>query len=113
MRSQNSQVKEKGKLYFCTLCSFIASSSSELDFHYKMAHEDSDDEISELEFEKIRKELAYDSYLRICKSGACIIRRHIDLENEASKIKHLLKEYCLTCVSYKFIVNELKKEGKI
>ena len=113
MRSQNRQIRSQNKLLFCKLCSFMTEDISELDHHYRMIHEDYEDEISEIEFEQIRKEKPYDSYLRICKAGACIIRRHINLEDDPNQIKHLLKEYCMTCVSYKFIIDELKKEGKI
>jgi len=113
MRSQKNQVKSQKSLLFCSLCGFIANSESELDFHYKMSHEEDNDEISEVEFEQIKKESRYDSYQRVCKSGSCIIRRHIELENDPSKIRHLLKDYCLTCDLHSLIFDELKKENKI
>ena len=31
---------KKDKVYFCHLCGFVASSEEELDFHYKMSHEE-------------------------------------------------------------------------
>lgn len=30
---------KKGRVYFCKLCSYVATSEDELDFHYKMEHE--------------------------------------------------------------------------
>ena len=113
MRSQKVQNKSQNKLYFCTLCGFIASSSSELDHHIRMVHEDYEDEISEIEFENVRKVTEYEAYVETCKAGACIIRKQIDLEDDKSKVRQLYKDYCLTCVAHKYLFAELKKEGKI
>jgi hypothetical protein len=87
MRSQNNQIKTQNKLLFCKLCSFMTEDLKELDFHIKFTHEDVDDEISEFEFEQMRKEKSINLYLRVCKSEVCIIRKQIDLEDDKLHIK--------------------------
>ena len=113
MRTQIKSQKSQNKLLFCSLCSFMTESQEELDMHYKMSHEDPDDEISDVELESIRKVTEYEAYLETCKSGNCIIRRYIDLEDDKNKVKQLYKDYCLTCILHKYLFAELKKEGKI
>ena len=56
MRSQRTQNKSQNKLFFCTLCSYVASSYEELDLHYSLSHNDDNDISYELEteFENIR-----------------------------------------------------------
>jgi len=117
MRSQNRQIKSKNKLLFCKLCAFVAQDENELDFHYKMAHDPDPD--LEYEFEpifvdkKTYKKLLYQDYLRICKSYVCVIRPRIDIEDDKSEIRRLYREYCSTCVLKKFLVEELKQNGKM
>ncbi len=113
MRSQKAQNKSQNKLYFCNLCSYIASSQEELDHHYKLSHEDGDDEINEFEFEKMRKVTQYEAYIETCESNACIIRKQIDIEDDKNKVMQLYKDYCLSCIAHKYLLDELKKEGKI
>ena len=113
MRTQIKNQKSQNKLLFCSLCGFMTEDPEELDHHYRMVHEDYEDEISEIEFEQIRKESRYDAYQRICKSRSCIIRRYIDFEDDKNKIRKLYKDYCLTCDLHSLLFNELKKEGKI
>lgn len=117
MRSQKLQFKENKKLYFCSLCGFIASSEEELNMHYKMSHEHADDdevffEVTYLKKDEYEKHMQ-DEYERICKSEACVVRRDIDLEDDKNKIRQLYKDYCLTCILHKYLFNELRKEGKI
>ena len=113
MRSQKTQVKAQNKLLFCELCGFIALSEEELNHHVKMSHFDDDDDLTELEFENMRKEKPYDSYLRICKSRACVIRPQIDIADTKDEVRRLYKDYCLTCTLHRYLFDELKKEGKI
>ncbi|AOG61566.1 hypothetical protein [Sulfolobus islandicus rod-shaped virus 3] len=35
---------KKNKVYFCRMCSFVATDLDELDFHYKMSHESFDED---------------------------------------------------------------------
>jgi len=44
MRSTRRQNKGKNRVYFCRLCGYVAKDEEELDFHYKMSHEDFDDD---------------------------------------------------------------------
>ena len=49
-RNQNqNKNKEENRLYFCSLCPFVASSYEELDLHYSLAHDELDDVSYELE----------------------------------------------------------------
>jgi len=113
MRTQIKSQKSQNKLLFCSLCGFMTEDPEELDHHYRMVHEDYEDEISEIEFEQIRKVTEYEAYVETCKAGACIIRKQIDLEDDKNEIRKLYKDYCLTCVAHKYLFAELKKEGKI
>jgi len=117
MTNKKAQVKSQNKLLFCSLCSFIASDESELDFHIKMSHEESSDLEGEFQVHFVDKEtykkLLYADYLRICKGGGCIIRPQIDFENDKNEIKRLFKEYCSTCVLKTFLLNVLKQNGKM
>ena len=61
----------KNKLYFCSLCGFIASSEEELNMHYKMSHEHADDD--EVFFEERAKKLEDGTILiKIPEIGTCI-----------------------------------------
>ena len=117
MTNKKVQTKFSNKLLFCKLCSYVATSYEELDHHYKLSHE-SDDDISE-EFQVIflkkkdYEEYMKNEYLRICKGGGCIIRPQIDIENDKTEIKRLYKEYCSTCELKKYLLNDLKKSGKM
>jgi len=41
--------KEESRLYFCSLCSYIAETYEELDLHYELSHSDPDDSLYEFE----------------------------------------------------------------
>jgi len=71
MRSRKSQNKENPKMYFCKLCAFITESPEELDMHYKMSHELSDE--SEVFFETRVKKLEDGTILiKIPEIGTCV-----------------------------------------
>jgi len=117
MANKKVQTKFSNKLLFCKLCSFVAESYEELDHHIKMSHSYDDDIeeefqihfVSKKEYEKILQ----NDYLRICKSQACVIRKYINIEDDKQEIKRLYKEYCSTCELKKYLLNDLKKSGKM
>jgi len=117
MTKRFNQIKSQNKLYFCKLCPFVAESYEELDHHIKMSHS-YDDDIEE-EFtpifvdKKTYEKMLYNDYLRICKSQACVIRKYINIEDDKQEIKRLYKEYCSTCELKKYLLNDLKKSGKM
>ena len=117
MTNKKVQTKTQIEKLFCRLCGFIAQDENELNFHYKMAHDPDPD--LEYEFEpifvdkKTYERLLYEDYLRICKSYVCVIRPRIDIEDDKSEIRRLYREYCSTCVLKKFLVEELKQNGKM
>ena len=117
MTNKKVQTKSQNKLLFCKLCSYVATSYEELDHHYALAHEESDDIEEEIEIKFVDKKtyqkLLYQDYLRICKSKVCVIRREIDVENDKSEVRRLYKEYCSTCELKKFLIEELRQNGKI
>lgn len=117
MTNKKVQTKSQVKSYFCKLCDFIANDESELEFHYKMAHEEDSDISEEFQVVYLRKkeyeEYMKNEYERICKSGSCKIRREINIENDKSEVRRLYKEYCSTCELKKFLVDELKQNGKM
>jgi len=117
MKAQVRQIRSQNKLLFCSLCGFMTESQEELDMHYKFSHEhaDEDEDIFEVTYlsKKEYEEYMKNEYERVCKSGSCIIRRYIDLEDDKNKVKQLYKDYCLTCILHKYLFAELKKEGKI
>jgi len=47
--------KEENKMYFCSLCPYVATSYEELDLHYTLEHEDTGDISYELEYEFANK----------------------------------------------------------
>jgi len=117
MRSQKTQIKNKNKLLFCKLCSFIAQDEEELDHHIKMSHEEDFDLEGEFQVyfvdKKTYEKMLYEDYLRICKGGGCVIRKYINIENDKEEVKRLYKEYCETCELKKLLLSELKQNGKM
>ncbi len=55
MKAQIRQIKNKSKLYFCNLCSFVTTSEEELDHHYKMSHEEDYDIEEEFQVVYLKK----------------------------------------------------------
>jgi|GEM_PF-6248201 len=52
MRSKNQKKngnKEEKRLYYCSLCPFVAETYEELDLHYSLSHDEPDDISYELE----------------------------------------------------------------
>ena len=117
MAKRFNQIKSQNKLYFCKLCSFVATSYEELDQHYKMSHEEPDDISEEFEIQfvdkKTYRKLLYQDYLDICEGGGCVIRPRIDSADTKDEVRHLFKEYCSTCELRKILYPKLKKQGKI
>jgi len=57
-KNQNNGNKEEKRLYYCSLCPFVAKTYEELDLHYSLSHDESDDDISyelEMAWENIKK----------------------------------------------------------
>ncbi len=48
-RQKGKKNKEESRLYFCSLCSYIAETYEELDLHYELSHSDPDDSLYEFE----------------------------------------------------------------
>ena len=109
--------KDQIEKYFCKLCGFIASNQEELDMHYRLSHDPDPDFEYEFEIKLVDKKtyqkLLYKDYLRICKGGGCVIRPRIDSTTDKNRIKYLYKRYCLECELRKFLIKELKKNGKL
>jgi len=48
-RQNKNESEEENRLYYCSLCPFIATSYEELDLHYQLQHDEPDDIGYELE----------------------------------------------------------------
>jgi hypothetical protein len=71
MANKKVQTKSQNKLLFCKLCSFVAKDEAELDFHYKMSHEQTDE--NEVFFEQRIKKFEDGTILiKIPEIGTCI-----------------------------------------
>ena len=104
MRGKRTQVKSQKSLLFCKLCSYVATSESELEFHYRMSH-DPDPDISE-EFEAIfANRKSKENKPKTLKEKAIEQLKLLAF----GKIKH--HEYYGSCEVPYFIVT--KKEGNI
>ena len=57
MRSRRTQYKNQNRLFFCTLCSYVANSEEELESHYALAHEEDNDDDIILKVQKVPKTL--------------------------------------------------------
>jgi len=104
MRSRRTQYKNQNRLFFCTLCSYVANSEEELESHYVLAHDEDNDVSYELEFitskekkaktlkEKaieqlkllVERKIVHNEYLGYCEIPYYLVVRH---ENGVTKIE--------------------------